>query len=220
MEVAIMLNVDTEKYKMDTLMQELSAMNTKILLFSCHLRAPYSHLTDHFYDLDVKKGKLDNFIHFLYEEMDYVHNQFSQREIFEIYVSFVRPTLQYKKIYDIYFKPEKLNPFGHWEKVNFAQILLENCDRSDFLHLLISYNRHLPIFLYPDSTEEHEHVTNKMITPESELYETCAKYFTISAGFELGLNISCVEYSFLNKENVGLKLNDFRDVDNSLSEIF
>lgn len=224
-----MFKVFTKRRTMDTIVQELLAMDTKISSFAEKLPDQYEFLFGYFYRFDEQEDDLKNFINFLYREMDYAHNQFSQREILEIYISFSRPTLQYKKIHDPYCesnitdlapKNNILNLPWHWEKVNYAQILLENCDRADFLRLLTSYNRHPRIFLYPERAERAENVVDTMITKDSELYKLCTNYFTINAGFQLGFNIACIEHTFLKKEYFGLTPNIDRDLDSSVSQIF
>lgn len=224
-----MFKVFTKKRTMDTIAQEMLAMNTTISSFAKKLPSQYEFLFTYFYRLDKQEDSLKDFIKFLYREMDYEHNQFSQREILEIYISFSRPTLQYKKNYDPYYESDVtelapknniLNLPWHWEKVNYAQILLENCDREDFLRLLTSYNRHPRIFLHPEKAERAEDVVDTMITKNSELYRLCTNYFTIDAGFQLGFNIACLKHTFLNEEEIGLKPNLDRDIDSFVSKLF
>lgn len=224
-----MFKVFTKRHTMNTVAQELSTMNTKISSFAKKLPSQYEFLFSYFYRFDKQEDDLKDFINFLYREMDYEHNQFSQREILEIYISFSRPTLQYKKNYDPFYesritnfapKNNILNLPWHWEKVNYAQVLLKNCDREDFLRLLISYNRHPRIFLCPEKSERAENVVDIMITKDSELYKLCTNYFTINAGFQLGFNIACIEHTFLNKEELGLKPNLDRDIDSFVSKLF
>lgn len=215
--------------KKRTIAQEILAMNTQISSFATKLPSQYEFLFRYFYRFDKQEDSLKNFINFLSREMDYRHNRFSQREILEIYISFSRPTLQYKKNYNPYYesnitdfapKNNILNLPWHWEKVNYAQILLENCDRADFLRLLTSYNRHPRIFLYPERAEHAENVVDTMITKDSELYRLCANCFTINAGFELGFNIACLKHTFLKEEEIGLKPNLDRDIDSCVSKLF
>lgn len=224
-----MFKVFRKKRTMDTIAQELLAMNTQISSFATKLPDQYEFLLSYFYRFDEQKDDLKDFINFLYREMDYERNQFSRREILEIYISFSRPTLQYKKNYDPLYENKKiisatknsiLNLPWHWEKVNCAQILLENCDREDFLRLLTSYNRHPRIFLSPEKAERKVNIVDRMITKDSELYKLCTNYFTINAGFQLGFNIACIEHIFLKEDYLGLKPNIDRDIDRFVAKLF
>lgn len=230
-----MFEVFTKKRTMNTIAQELSEMNGTISFHAKKLPSQDEFIFKHLYRLDKQEGRLEKFIDFLYKEMDYRHNQFSQREILEIYISFSRPTLQYKKSYKpqyrtntamfapaTNFPPKNYIPSSHhqWEKVNYAQILLENCDRADFLRLLTSYNRHPRIFLYPEKAERKANIVDSMITKDSELYKLCTNYFTINAGFQLGFNIACLKHTFLKEEYLGLAPNMDRDLDSCVAQVF
>ena len=229
-----MFKVFTKKRTMNTIAQELLEMNRLISSFATKLPSQYEFLFRYLYRLDEQEGRLESFIDFLYKEMDYKHNQFSRREILEIYISFSRPTLQYKKNYKPHYRtntgmfapatsfPPKNSPSSHyqWEKVNYAQILLENCDRADFLRLLTSYNRHPRILLYPEKSESKLNVVDMMITKDSELYKLCTNYFTINAGFQLGFNIACLKHTFLKEGYLGLAPNMDSDIDSCAAQVF
>ena len=101
-----MFKVFTKRHTMNTIAQEMLAMNTTISSFATKLPDQYEFLLSYFYRFDKQEDDLKDFINFLYREMDYEHNHFSQREILEIYISFSRPTLQYKKNYDPYYESD------------------------------------------------------------------------------------------------------------------
>src|SRR5699024_11986571 len=98
-----MFKVVTKRHIMNTIAQEMLAMNTTISSFATKLPDQYEFLLSYFYRFDKQVDSLKDYINFLYREMDYEHNQFSQREILEIYISFSRLTLLYMIKYVQFF---------------------------------------------------------------------------------------------------------------------
>lgn len=209
----------------------LYAIDTKISTLAKEAEIPEKFLYKHLYCFDEKGSDYKKFVDFLCKDMRYARNDFSVREIFEIGISFYRPTLQYKweleekfgaqniPLYGAEFSYQrisrtkeqviaKISPFPKkapymWEKVNYAQVLLENCDRKDFLKLLTSYNRHRRIFLTPQG-EPYVDILDSNIKKDSSLYTLCTDYFSTDIGFESGLSISMLDFEYLKSNDMPL----------------
>src|SRR5699024_11624415 len=74
----------------------LYVIDTKISTLTKEAEIPEKFLYKHLYCFDEKGSDYKKFVDFLYKDMRYARNDYSVREIFEISISFYRPTLQYK----------------------------------------------------------------------------------------------------------------------------
>lgn len=227
----------------------LYAIDTKISTLAKEAEIPAKFFYEHIYCFDEKGSDYKKFVDFLCKDMRYARNDFSVREIFEIGISFYRPTLQYKWELKEKFRAQNVPLYGAdfsyrrtattreqvislishipnkapymWEKVNYAQVLLENCDRKDFLKLLTSYNRHQRIFLTPQG-ESYVNVVDGNIKKDSSLYTLCTDYFLTDIGFESGLSISMLDFEYLGSKDMPLSngSNIDREIDARIAKTF
>src|SRR5699024_639548 len=209
----------------------LRALDAKISILRKEAEVPISLFYPYLYCFNKEGSDYKKFVDFLCKNMRYARNDYSVREIFEISISFYRPTLQYKwelkEKYRIKNVPHYSADFEYqrtaktreqvvarlnhipteapymWEKVNYAQVLLENCDRKDFLKLLTSYNRHRRIFLTPQE-DSYVNIVDSNIEKDSSLYTLCTDYFSTDVGFESGLSISMLDFEYLGSKDMPL----------------
>lgn len=221
----------SKKHVKKDIADTLRTIDTKISTLAKEAEIPAKLLYERLYCFDEKGYDYKKFVDFLCKDMRYARNDYSAREIFEIGISFYRPTLQYKWELDEKFRAQniplygadfsfqrmsktreqviaRISPFPKkapymWEKVNYAQVLLENCDRKDFLKLLTSYNRHRRIFLTPQG-EPYVDILDSNIKKDSSLYTLCTDYFLTDIGFESGLSISMIDFEYLKSNDMPL----------------
>lgn len=162
------------------------------------------HNEAHLFQINVKTlEELAEMLFYLeYKPGSFSTRGFTAYEIFEIIISFIRPSLH--QIGEVGLSHSQIHAqmkegnenFFHsniatlaWKKRNFAQLLIKNVsNKKYFLPLLRRYNRMQPV--YVEVKDKNVNTVSNFIEYKSELHKVCDEFLAKDFGADKGLMVS------------------------------